>query len=126
MRDITRSPWIFESWAMMSSVMPSEKYSLSCSPLMLSNGSTATKRWDSGTLTSGEKRCCGPEVTSELVPSSAAAKSAAVAKRASGSLASAFLIASSIAAGISPRPGRTLGTGSTKCLMMTACALSPV
>ena len=41
-REITLSALIFESWAMMSSVIPSLKYSFSGSVLMFSNGSTAT------------------------------------------------------------------------------------
>ena len=39
---MTLSALIFESWAMMSSVIPSLKYSFSGSVLMFSNGSTAT------------------------------------------------------------------------------------
>ena len=41
-REITLSALILESWAMMSSVIPSLKYSFSGSVLMFSNGSTAT------------------------------------------------------------------------------------
>ena len=41
-REMTLSALILESWAMMSSVMPSLKYSFSGSVLMFSNGSTAT------------------------------------------------------------------------------------
>ena len=41
-REMTLSALTLESWAMMSSVMPSLKYSFSGSVLMFSNGSTAT------------------------------------------------------------------------------------
>ena len=41
LRAITISPAIFDRSVMMSSVMPSEKYSCSGSPDMLSNGNTA-------------------------------------------------------------------------------------
>ena len=41
-REITLSALIFESWAMMSSVIPSLKYSFSGSVLMFSKGRTAT------------------------------------------------------------------------------------
>ena len=49
-REITLSALTFESWAMMSSVIPSLKYSFSGSVLMFSNGSTATDLRGDGDL----------------------------------------------------------------------------
>jgi hypothetical protein len=51
-REMTLSALILDSWAMMSSVIPSLKYSFSGSVLMFSNGSTATDfaLWSSSTI----------------------------------------------------------------------------
>ena len=51
-REATRSDWIFDSALMISSAMPSAKYSFSASVLMLENGRTATDFADATT-------CCG-------------------------------------------------------------------
>src|SRR6476469_3027187 len=109
---------------MMSSVIPSEKYSFSGSALMFSNGSTATKRSSSGLLIAA----VGPELDEDPLvvtagwlesgvnvqltcepASSAVAKSAADPNRPAGCFDNAFVIASSTLTGISLRPGRTLG-----------------
>ena len=57
---------------------------------------------------------------------SAAARSAAVAKRSAGLFASALVTARSIASGTLSRTVRMCGIGSLKRFAMTACALEPV
>ena len=55
LRAITKNQRSFDSAVMMSSLMPSEKYSCSGSPLMLVNGSTAI----AGRSGSGSAGCAG-------------------------------------------------------------------
>ena len=56
---MTKSPESFDSVVMMSSVMPSEKYSCSGSALILSNGRTATRRGLGGCIDRRARRGLG-------------------------------------------------------------------
>ena len=108
-REITLRARIFERWAMTSSVIPSAKYSFSGSALRLRNGRTATDgaRAEAGAV-------------------SASANAFGDAHRSAGTLASAFVNACSTPGGTAGRSRRTAGTGSTKHLVITACAVGPV
>ena len=107
---------------MISSVIPSLKYSFSGSALMLASGST-TMDFSAGATPTGvvpdgvRSRCSAT--------SSASANSAAVGKRSTGVRASARTIAWSTASGTS-RIARACGTGARNRLEMMACALGPV
>ena len=122
-REITLSALIFESWAMMSSVMPSLKYSFSGSVLMFSNGSTAT---DFAAVTSCTIACAAPTAMATVagVPS-ASANWAAVENRSAGMVAIAFFTAASTASGTSSRTARGDGTGELSRLAMTAMSVDP-
>ena len=104
---MTLSALIFESWAMMSSVIPSLKYSFSGSALMFSNGNTATD-FEAETAMA----CAAPTAIATVaeVPK-ASANSPAVMKRSAGSLAIAFLTAASTSSGTSSRNARGEGAG---------------
>ena len=108
-REITLSALILESWAMMSSVIPSLKYSFSGSVLMFSNGRTAT---DFAATTSLTIACAAPTAMATVagVPR-ASANWAAVVNRSAGSVAIAFFTAASTASGTSSRKARGDGTG---------------
>src|SRR5438093_685466 len=107
---------------MISSAIPSVKYSFSGSALMLTNGSTAIDLaaaapvpWvgdPGGVVTPGAFR--------------AWANTAAVACRSAGSLASAFNTACSTQAGASARKPRNGGGGDVKHCAMIACAVLPM
>ncbi len=103
---------------MISSAIPSVKYSFSGSALMFTKGSTAID------LPSPEPRASGGvDIATDTV--SACAKCDAVANRAAGVLASAFWMAESSHSGTSSRCARTLGTGSVKSRAMMACIVGP-
>ena len=98
---------------MISSLIPSLKYSSSGSALMLTKGNTAI---EVGAATAA----CSPEA------SRAAANASAVSNRSAGDLASACMMAASMWAGTPPRRSRTEGTGSPKHLAMMARVVAPV
>ena len=63
LRATTKNQRSFDSAVMMSSLMPSEKYSCAGSPLMLMKGSTAIAgRSGSGRVAADVSRACGPGV----------------------------------------------------------------
>ena len=122
-REITLSALILESWAMMSSVIPSLKYSFSGSVLMFSNGRTAT---DFAATTSWTIACAAPTAMATVagVPR-ASANWAAVVNRSAGSVAIAFFTAASTASGTSSRKARGEGTGPLNRFAMTAVTVVP-
>ena len=105
---------------MISSAMPSEKYSFSRSALMLTNGSTAIDFAAVAVVTVPP----GGDVTPD--PPSAWPNCAAVAYRSAGSFASAFATACSTHSGTASRNARSAGTGSVKAWAMIAWAVGPV
>src|SRR6266550_6914118 len=120
-RDATLRDLIFEIALMISSAIPSVKYSFSASALMFVNGRTAI-----------DLTTCAPSGTGVVVgvvtvlTTRALANSPEVEKRAAASRDSAFDRARSISSGT---PSRTLlsdGTGCVKRLVSTACAVGPV
>ncbi len=123
-REITLSALIFESCAMMSSVMPSLKYSFSGSVLMFSNGSTATDLVEE--VISSTMACAAPTAIAVVaeVPK-ASANCAAVENRSAGSVAIAFLTAASTASGTSSRKVRGEGMGLLNRLAMMAVTVDP-
>ena len=122
-REITFSALILESWEMISSVIPSLKYSFSGSVLMFSNGSTAT---DFAAMTSSTIACAAPTAMATVaeVPS-ASANCAAVANRSAGTVAMAFFTAASTASGTSSRDARADGIGEVSRLAITAVRVLP-
>ena len=119
------TPGTLASALMISSVIPSLKYSFSGSALMLANGSTAIAF--GAACSSGPPAACaaGRCRRRATMARSASANSAAVGKRSTGVRASARVTASSTASGTS-RVARTLGIGETNRLAMIACGVGPV
>jgi hypothetical protein len=113
-RAATRRPASWVSALMMSSEMPSEKYSFSGSPLMLANGSTAIER--SSGSTSWE-----PVRTSRD-----AAKRSTVANRSSGARAIALEMAASMFRETLGRLVLTRGAGRVKRCTRMASMVAPV
>ena len=107
---------------MISSVMPSLKYSFSGSALMLASGRTAMAL-ARGVRARPARRARSPvpRTASPFTWRSASTNCAAVENRSTGVLARARVSASSTASGTS-RVTRTLGMGDTNRLAMTACA----
>src|ERR1041384_674196 len=107
---------------MISSAIPSVKYSFSGSALMLTNGSTAIDL----AAAAAPVPCVG-DPGGVVTPGafSAWANTAAVAWRSAGSLASAFITACSTQAGASARNPRNGGGGDVKHCAMIACAVLP-
>lgn len=97
-RDATRSPSMRARAALISSVIPSLRASSSGIPPRLANGSTATER---------RAAAAWPAAASP----SACANRVTLGNRSPGSLASARVTASSMAAG---RSGRTMVSGGTR------------
>ena len=101
---------------MISSVIPSLKYSFSGSGLRFANGSTAIDLAAAGAgagLPAGGVR-------------SASANSVAVVNRSAGIFSSAFITACSTARGTACRTVRNAGTGSSEWRARTACGVGPV
>ncbi len=123
-REITFSALILESWAMMSSVIPSLKYSFSGSVLMFSNGRTAT---DLVLAMASVIAWAAPTAMATVaeVPN-ASANWAAVAKRSAGNVAIAFRTAASTTSGTSSRNDRAEGTGEVNRLAMIAVSVAPL
>ena len=109
--EITVRARIFDSCAMMSSVIPSAKYSFAGSGLKFVNGSTA--------IDLGLGRTARGWV-------SASANAAAEANRSAGTVASALSRACSTPPGTVARRRRTPGAGPARRLAITACAVGPV
>ena len=105
---------------MISSAIPSVKYSFSGSALMLTNGSTAI---DFGAVAVTTGTAPGGVAPAGL---SAWANWAAVANRSAGSFASALMTACSTQGGTASRTERSGGTGSVKHFTMIAWAVGPV
>ena len=118
-REATRSDWILVSALMISSAMPSVKYSLFDSALMSANGSTATDF-------AADTVCCGIAITSDGDESSACAKSAEVSNRSDGSVAIALLSARSTLSGMLLFTERIGVTDSVNRFARIACAVGPV
>ena len=119
-REATCNPGTLERAPMISSVIPSLKYSFSGSALMLARGSTAMALAAGALLgASGGVRWAAP------FGRSTSAKWAAVGKRSTAARASARVTTSSSPSGTS-RIALTWGTGETNRLVMTACAVGPV
>ncbi len=122
-RDATWSDCTFISALMISSAIPSVKYSFSGSALMLANGSTAidvraaTAGVASGVALGG--------VTTRGDPSACATRSADW-NRSPGSLARLLVTTCSSSAETYAPLARTDGTGSVKRFMITACMVEPV
>src|SRR5678816_4427252 len=108
---------------MISSAIPSAKYSFSASLLMFANGSTATDFAD-------DTACCGNVVVSvgvDMLPDArACANCAAVLNRAAMSTAIALERAFASGSGTLLRTLLTDGTVSVNRLVMTACGVGPV
>src|SRR5688572_19097471 len=102
---------------MISSAMPSVKYSFSASALMFVNGRTAIDFADD---TAGCGIVCVSLGVLRLVDASACAKRAAVLKRALASIAIALVRAFSTVSGTLLRTDRIAGTLSVNRLAMTA------
>ena len=115
-RDDTRSPAIFASASISSSVMPSLRYSFSTSGLALTNGSTAIDR-----VLAGVRAI--PALSGAM---SAATNAAALSNRCSGSFSSACSSARSTERGTSGRNPRTGRGDSVTCFAITARAPAPV
>ena len=114
MRAATRRPGSLVSALMISSEMPSAKYSLSGSGLMLANGSTAMDR-------GGSK--AGDGVVAPA-PARASTTSAAVAGRSAALLASSRASTSRTATGTPVRTCET-GRGSASSCWCTTTAMEP-
>src|SRR5689334_21217316 len=99
-RDATRSDWIRESALMISSAMPSAKYSFSGSALMLANGRTATDFAADIALFGSDSVSVGVDILSDM---SACANIADVVKRSPVSVDIAFDTAQSMLAGTDER-----------------------
>ena len=123
-RDATRSERTALNALMISSVIPSLKYSFSGSALMFRNGSTAIEfAAAGGGRTSGR---AGDVTVSGPCLASAATKSAAVANRSAGAFASALTTTCSSQSGTVSRTARRRGTGSIACRARIAWADQPV
>jgi len=124
-REATWMPGTLASALMISSVMPSLKYSFSGSALRLASGSTAMalRAGEAGGVRTATVPC--PDEPMPFSWRRASTNAPAVAKRSTGVLASARDSTSSTASGTS-RVIRTLGTGETNRLAITACAVAPV
>src|SRR2546426_11206378 len=109
--EMTLRARIFDSWAMMSSVIPSAKYAFSGSGLRFVNGSTAMD--------------LGPGRTAPGC-ASASANAAAEANRSAGTVARALRRACSTPPGTVARRRRTPGAGPARRLAITAWAVGPV
>ena len=111
-REATRNAATRVSALMISSVIPSLKYSFSGSALRLTNGSTAIEPAGGAT---GCGAASGGAVAAVAVRgvASASTSSAAVAKRSAGARASARATACSTQAGTVSRTVRRRGTGSS-------------
>jgi hypothetical protein len=122
-REMTLSALTLESWAMMSSVMPSLKYSFSGSVLMFSNGSTATDLPLSATCWMA---CAAPTAIATVAAGVSASENwEAVLNRSAGTVAMAFRTAASTASGTSSRAERGDGAGELSRLAITAVRVDP-
>ncbi len=122
-REATWMPGSLPRALMISSVMPSAKYSFSGSALMFLNGSTPMA---AGAAAADSLLArCDPVIAARPMSRSASANSAAVGYRSTGVRASARVTAASTASGTS-RVVRTLGIGDTNRLAMMACGVMPV
>src|SRR5665647_301954 len=99
-RDATRSDWIRDRALMISSAIPSAKYSFSGSALMFANGSTATDLAADIALFGRVPVSVGVDIVSDA---SACANSAEVVNRSDESVAIAFDTAHSTLAGTEER-----------------------
>ena len=122
-RAATRSAWILVSALMISSAMPSVKYSFSGSALMLTNGRTAI---DFAVTASDDWLPGGVAPPEEEGPARAWPNCTAVAYRIAGSFASALPTASSTHSGTVSRNACRAGTGSVNAWAMMAWAVGPV
>ena len=121
-REMTLSALTLESWAMMSSVIPSLKYSFSGSVLMFSNGSTATDL-------PAEAPCIACAAAAAMVTvadgDSASANWAALLYLSAGVVAIALRTVASTASGTSSRKARGEGDGLLSRLAITAMSVEP-
>ena len=124
-REATCMPGTLARALMISSVIPSLKYSFSGSALMFASGRTAMALAAGAGVRPAATGRLRPGWPTPLIWRSASTNCAAVANRSTGVLARARVSASSTASGTS-RVTRTLGMGEMNRLAMMAWAVAPV